>query len=159
MKANLTVSQKVILYFLYEATAGKKDRVANSDKGAWVKFTPASCKIYSNLKQVACLPEALAPVQTWPASVKLRASISADGTYDWSSSWNSDSVSLFQLWLEINAAVLGTAAAGCVDFSLFSMFYFQTKLYTFSTFCFRRKNTRTSYGICYHRNRSMAPCL
>lgn len=45
MKANLTVSQKVILYFLYEATAGKKDRVANSDK-------------------VACLPEALAPVQT-----------------------------------------------------------------------------------------------
>lgn len=140
MKANLTVSQKVILYFLYEATAGKKDRVANSDK-------------------VACLPEALAPVQTWPASVKLRASISADGTYDWSSSWNSDSVSLFQLWLEINAAVLGTAAAGCVDFSLFSMFYFQRKLYIFSTFCFRRKNTRTSYGICYHRNRSMAPCL
>lgn len=140
MKANLTVSQKVILYFLYEATAGKKDRVANSDK-------------------VACLPEALAPVQTWPASVKLRASISADGTYDWSSSWNSDSVSLFQLWLAINAAVLGTAAAGCVDFSLFSMFYFQTKLYIFSTFCFRRKNTRTSYGICYHRNRSMAPCL
>lgn len=124
MTANLTVSQKVILYFLYEATAGKKDRVANSDKGAWVKFMPASCKIYSNLKQVACLPEALAPVQTWPASVKLRASISADGTYDRSSSWNSDSVSLFQLWLEINAAVLGTAAADCVDFSLFIMFYF-----------------------------------
>lgn len=157
MTANLTVSQKVILYFLYEATAGKKDRVANSDKGAWVKFTPAACKMFSNLKQVACL-------KRWPLFRHDRHLWSSELLYllmghDRSSSWNSDSVSLFQLWLEINAAVLGTAAAGCVDFSLFSTFYFQTKLYIFSTFCFRQKNTRTSYGICYHRNRSMAPCL